>query len=180
MSATPPVDQIRHSSAPEVGGVDPRGPRFAAAITSALLLASLFLALTTGTSLEGSALAAKSPLERLLEPAAVATLVLFLLFVWGAARGVKRHPFGLLFQRLVRPRLTASSELEAEAPPTFAQGVGAFVTGMGLVLQILGVAYALPIAIAAAFVAAFLNAAFGFCLGCEMYLLLRRARVIRA
>ncbi|HWU29324.1 MAG TPA: DUF4395 family protein, partial [Microbacterium sp.] len=63
-------------------------------------------------------------------------------------------------------------------PPRFAQGVGLFVVGVGLLLHVLGVPLALPIATAMAFVAAFLNAAFGFCLGCELYLLLQRAGVL--
>ena len=53
------------------------------------------------------------------------------------------------------------------------------VTGLGLLLFVLGVPFALPIAAALAFVAAFLNAAFGYCLGCQIYLLLVRAGVIR-
>jgi hypothetical protein len=56
--------------------------------------------------------------------------------------------------------------------------VGLFVVGIGLVLHLLGVPWALPIATAAAFIAAFLNAAFAFCLGCQLYLLLQRAGII--
>jgi len=46
------------------------------------------------------------------------------------------------------------------------------------VLHLFGVPWALPIAAALAFVAAFLNAAFGLCLGCELYLLLQRAGLV--
>ena len=60
----------------------------------------------------------------------------------------------------------------------FAQGVGLFVTGVGLVLHLAGVPWALPIAAALAFVAAFLNAAFGLCLGCQLYLLLQRGGLV--
>ncbi len=167
------------SSTPGVSGVDPRGPRFAAGITAALLLLDVALALLTGSATDGAALAARSPLERLAEPASLLLLVLFALFVWGATAGVRRHPFGLLFARVVRPRLGPPEELEPVEPPTFAQGVGAFVVGAGLVLHAFGVPWALPVAAAAAFIAAFLNAVFAFCLGCELYLVLRRARVIR-
>ena len=52
------------------------------------------------------------------------------------------------------------------------------MVGVGLVLHLVGVPWALPIAAAAAFVAAFLNAVFGFCLGCQLYLLLQRAGVV--
>jgi len=159
--------------------VDPRGPRFAASITAALLLAGVALALLTGSAADAAALAAAGPLQRLAEPASILLVALFALFVWGAAAGVRRHPFGLIFARFVRPRLAAPEELEPAAPPTFAQGVGALVTGAGILLHAAGVPWALPVAASAAFVAAFLNAAFGFCLGCELYLLLRRLRAVR-
>lgn len=86
--------------------VDPRGPRFATAITALLLLVDVGLALTTGSATDPSALAARPPIARLGEPAAVLLFALFALFVWGATAGVRRHPFGLLFARLVRPRLS--------------------------------------------------------------------------
>lgn len=153
--------------------VDPRGPRFGAAITAVLLAANLILALLIPTS-------SLSLVERLAQPAFILLLVLFALFLYGAIRGVQKHPYGILFAKVIRPRLSAAAELEDAAAPTFAQGVGAFVTGAGLLLFVIGVPLALPIAIAAAFVAAFLNAAFGYCLGCEMYLLLRRAGVLKS
>ncbi len=87
-------------------------------------------------------------------------------------------PWGLLFRRVVRPRLVPPTELEDPRPPRFAQGVGLVVVTIGLVLHLVGVPWALPIAAAAAFVAAFLNAAFGFCLGCQIYLLLQRAGIV--
>jgi hypothetical protein len=142
--------------------VDPRGPRFAAGITAVLLLADLVLAL-------GAAPAAGTVLLALLA----------LLFLWGAVAGVRRHPFGLLFARAVRPRLAPPAELEDVRPPTFAQGVGAVITGAGLLLALLGAAWAVPVAAGLAFVAAFLNAVFGLCLGCQLYLLLARAAPAR-
>jgi Domain of unknown function (DUF4395) len=154
------------STAPTVGsrpGIDPRGPRFGAAITAALLLATLFLALTGQRA-----------------AATVLLAAITLLFAWGAVAGIRRHPYGRLYAALVRPRLAPPTELEDPAPPTFAQGVGLVVTGLGLLLVLLGVPLALEVAGAAAFVAAFLNAAFGYCLGCQIYLLLVRARLIRS
>lgn len=142
--------------------IDPRGPRFSAAITAALLLVDVVLGLA------GAELAAWLLLA-----------ALALLFAWGAFAGVARHPFGVLYRRLVRPRLAPPAELEDPRPPTFAQGVGLLVAGTGVVLGALGLPLAVPIAAAAAFLAAFLNAAFAFCLGCQLYLLLIRARVIR-
>ena len=84
----------------------------------------------------------------------------------------------MLFRRVVRPRLKPPAELEDPRPPRFAQGVGLLVAVIGLVLQLFGVPWALPIAAMAAFVAAFLNAAFGLCLGCQLYLLLQRLGLI--
>lgn len=142
--------------------IDPRGPRFSAAITAALLLVDVVLGLAGAEFAAWLLLAA-----------------LALLFAWGAFAGVARHPFGVLYRRLVRPRLAPPAELEDPRPPTFAQGVGLLVAGTGVVLGALGLPLAVPIAAAAAFLAAFLNAAFAFCLGCQLYLLLIRARVIR-
>ena len=83
-------------------------------------------------------------------------------------------PWSVLFRTSVRPRLAPPVELEDARPPRFAQGVGLFVTGVGLVLHLAGVPWALPIAAGMAFIAAFLNAVFGLCLGCQLYLLLQR------
>src|SRR6185437_3345001 len=143
-------------------GVDPRGPRFGAGITAVLLLVTLFLGLVGAT------------------PAATVLLALIaLLFLWGAVGGISRHPWGLVYRALVRPRLAPPTELEDPTPPTFAQGVGLVITTLGVLLQLLGVPYAVVIAAALAFVAAFLNSAFGYCLGCQLYLLLVRAGIAR-
>ncbi|UWF78346.1 MULTISPECIES: DUF4395 domain-containing protein [Microbacterium] len=146
-------------------GIDPRGPRFAAAITSVLLLIATLLGLLTAS---GARLAA----------VLVAVLVA-LLFLWGVL-SPQTHPWAVLFRSVIRPRLVPPAELEDPRPPRFAQGVGLFVVGVGLLLHLAGVPAALPIATAAAFAAAFLNAAFGYCLGCQIYLLLRRAGVLRS
>jgi hypothetical protein len=148
-------------SHPEPAGIDPRGPRFTAGITAVLLLVVAVL------GFGGADLAAWLLL------AALAAL-----FAWGAFAGVRRHPFGLLFKRFVRPRLSPPDELEDPRPPTFAQGVGFAVTVVGVLLGAIGLPIAVPIAASLAFVAAFLNAVFGYCLGCQLYLLLVRARVI--
>ncbi|QMU97943.1 DUF4395 domain-containing protein [Microbacterium esteraromaticum] len=140
-------------------GIDPRGPRFAAWITSLLLIVTTVLGLTAS-------------------PAAVVLAVIAAaLFVWGVVSPTT-SPWAVLFRTVVRPRLSPPGELEDPRPPRFAQGVGLVVIGIGLVLHLAGVPLALPIAAAAAFVAAFLNAAFGFCLGCQMYLLLQRAGLV--
>ncbi len=79
----------------------------------------------------------------------------------------------------MRPRLAPPTEREDPAPPTFAQGVGFVITALGLLLALFGVPYAVVIAAGLAFIAAFLNSVFGYCLGCQIYLLLVRAGVIR-
>jgi hypothetical protein len=84
----------------------------------------------------------------------------------------------VLYRKLVQPRLAPPTDLEDPRPPRFAQGVGLFVVSLGLILQLAGVPWALPIAAAAAFMAAFLNAVFGLCLGCELYLVLQRFGLI--
>lgn len=143
-------------------GIDPRGPRFTASVTAVLLL------IVIGLAVGGSVL-----------PAVILFAVLVAIFAWSATQGVAKHPFGLFFKAVVKPRLKPPTELEDPTPPTFAQGVGFLITATGLVLHLLGVPYALVIAASLAFVAAFLNAVFAFCLGCQIYLLLVRARIIR-
>lgn len=135
--------------------IDPRGPRFAAAISAGILASAVVLS-------DG--------------PAGVVLLaVAALLFAIGVVRGPQHSVQGWLFRRWVRPRLAPPAELEDAAPPRFALGVGLGVSLVGLVLAPVS-SVAVLVAAAFALVAAFLNAAFGFCLGCEMYLLLRRLR----
>ncbi|ARC57041.1 hypothetical protein AS850_08130 [Frondihabitans sp. 762G35] len=142
-------------------GIDPRSPRFGAAVTGVLLLVTVYLGLVGASG-----------------AAVVLLLVIALLFGWGAFAGIRKHPYGALFRRLVRPRLAPPTDLEDPRPPTFAQGVGLVITGLGVVLGLAGVAWAVPLFAALAFVAAFLNSVFGYCLGCQIYLLGVRAGVL--
>jgi hypothetical protein len=164
-TTTPPASEARDGAQ-----IDPRGPRFNASITAALMLTVIGLALTT------AAAPLPSLAERLAEPAFVLGVVVAAIFAWGAIAGVHRNPWGLLFRTLLRPRLAAPSYLESAAPPRFAQGVGLLVTAVGIVLHLAGVPFGLVAAASAAFIAAFLNAVFNFCLGCQIYLLLARLR----
>ena len=143
--------------------IDPRGPRFGAAITSALLAVTIYLALDPSTK----------------DVAFGLFLVITALFAVGAIFGVSNHPYAWLFKSLVRPRLQAPKELEDATPPRFAQGVGLFVALIGVVLHLAGVELGLALSAAAAFFAAFLNAAFNYCLGCQIFLGLKRLKVIR-
>lgn len=143
---------IASTSTSAPAGIDPRGPRFAAAVTSLVLA----LAVLTGNSW---VLAAQ-----------------VLVFAIGALAGVQATPYAIVFRRLVRPRLAPPAELEDPRPPRFAQGVGLLVAGVGLALALAGVSGAVVVSAAVALVAAFLNAAFGLCLGCELYLRVARLR----
>ena len=133
--------------------IDPRGQRVAAALTT-LVLAVVLL---TGTD------------WLLLAQAAV--------FAVGVLAGPASTPYAWLFRRLVRPRLGPQSEMEDAAPPRFAQFCGLMFAGVGLLGAALGSGVVVTFAVAFALTAAFLNAAFGLCLGCEMYLRLRRAGI---
>jgi hypothetical protein len=153
-------------------GIDPRGPRVSAGITAVLLLVVIGLSLGTAAN------PAHTVGERASEPAFILFAIITALFAWGAFAGVQRHPYGWLYKKLVRPRLGAPTHLEDPKPPTFSQGVGLFVTVIGVVLHLVGVPYALVIFAALAFIAAFLNSVFDYCFGCQIYLLLVRARVL--
>jgi hypothetical protein len=136
--------------------VDPRGQRFSAILTSIVLIVVLA---TSGWPL----LAAQT-----------------VVFVIGVALGVRRAPYGLIYQAFVRPRLGPPKELEPAAPPRFAQGVGAVFALVGVLGYALGIPALGMTATAFALIAAFLNAAFGLCLGCEAYLIIRRLTPGRA
>lgn len=153
-------------------GIDPRSPRFGAGITAIALLLTLALGLADPTIPQGVA-------ERSLNPAFILLTLITALFAWGAFAGVQRHPYGALFKALILPRLGPPAYREEPEPPTFAQLVGFVVSATGVVLHLAGVPYGLVVAAAVAFMAAFLNSVFGLCLGCEMYALLVRARIIR-
>ena len=162
-------------------GIDPRGPRFAASITAFLLAVDVILGLTglSTSQTSGWDLTAATLAERALDPGFLLLLVIALLFLWSVL-SPRTAPWGVLFRRAIRPRLKPPTELEDPRPPRFAQGVGLFVVTIGLILHLAGVPWALPIAAAAAFIAAFLNAVFGLCLGCQLYLVLQRAGLIGA
>ena len=130
--------------------MDPRGPRVAAALTTVVLA----LVLLTGSAWLLAAQAA--------------------VFALGALVGVGATPYAWGYRRLVRPRLGPTDAREDPRPLRFAQGVGLGFALVGLVGYLSGHPLVGDLATAAAFVAAALNAVLGLCLGCEMYLLIRR------
>jgi Domain of unknown function (DUF4395) len=135
--------------------VDVRGPRAAAWITSAVLA----VALLTGS---GALVALQAAV-----------------FAVGAFAGLRYAPYGVLFRVLVAPRLGPVREREPEAPARFAQLVGLVFAVVGAAGYLSGAPLVGAVATGLALVAALLNAATGFCLGCELYLTVRRARPAR-
>lgn len=136
--------------------VDPRGPRFAAAVTSAVLVAVL----VTGS---GALLAAQAAV-----------------FAVGAVAGPAWQPYGLAFRRFVRPRLGPPAAFEDARPPRFAQGVGLVFAAVGAAGYFAGLGWLGATAAGLALLAAFLNAAFGYCLGCQLYVLVQRSKGVFA
>lgn len=145
----------------ELKRIDPRGPRFGAAITSVLALASFVMSTGLWSLLFGYPL----------------MVLLFVLFAWSVF-SPKNHPYQWIFRKFVQPKLKPPSELEDPRPPQFAQKVGFGFAILGTFGGLIS-SWLIPIAAAFIFIAAFLNAFFGLCLGCQMYLGLRRLGVIR-
>ena len=135
--------------------IDARGPRWSAVITTVVLA----IALVT-SSLWVIAFQA-------------------VVFAIGALRGPQFTPYALIFKELIKPRLKSAATLEDVRPPQFAQTVGFGFALVAVIASVTGAGGLFTIAVAFALAAAFLNAAFNFCLGCEMYLLILRARTAK-
>src|ERR1700723_819917 len=155
MTVNSPTIGSRGQASPDI---DSRGPRFGAAITTVVLAV---VVVTAGIShpFAGWLLFAQT-----------------LVFAIGALAGLRSAPPGLFSRHRARPRLGPPSKTEPEAPPRFSQGVGMVFAGIGAIgfaagVPVLGIVFA-----AFALAAAFLNAAFDYCLGCQMYLLIQRIR----
>lgn len=140
------------------GRVDVRGPRFAAWVTSAILVAALGAA-----AIDSYAAAAILGLQAVV-------------FLIGAIGGPRRHPYGRLFAAVVAPRLGPVTDREPIAPLMFAQLVGFVFAAAGAIGFAIGWSVLGLTAGAFALVAALLNAAFGICLGCQLYPLVARFR----
>lgn len=130
--------------------IDPRGPRFGALVTMVVFA----LVLITGSVWLLAAQAA--------------------VFAVGAILGIQRSPYGLFYKAVIRPRLGPPAELEAAAPPRFAQAVGLVIAIIGIIGFAVGLRPLGLVAAGLGLVAAVLNGVFGICLGCEMYLIIRR------
>jgi hypothetical protein len=132
--------------------IDARGPRFSAALTTVVLA----IALVTGSI----------------------WVVAFqaVVFAIGAFKGPQFTPYALIYRTFIKPRLKSPLRTEDVRPPKFAQSIGLAFALVAVIGAVAGSSVVFSIAIAAALAAAFLNAAFDFCLGCQVYLLLARLR----
>ena len=132
--------------------IDARGPRYTAAITTVVLSAAL---VTESNLIIG------------LQFAVFLSAVLF---------GLRRSFYGFIYRNLIQPRLSGPVPSENEAAPRFTQLVGALFAATALLGGLTGNTTVFLVATSFALGAAFLNAAFGFCLGCQFYLILLRAK----
>ena len=130
--------------------IDARGPRFAAIITTIVLATALVTQNVWVLVAQG------------------------VVFLIGAVKGPQFTPYGVIFKNLVKPRLKGVAPTEDVRPPKFAQAVGLVFALVAAVGAFSGAGLVFTIAVGAALAAAFLNAAFNYCLGCEIYLLLVR------
>ena len=139
---------------PEVT-IDARGPRWSAVITTIVLS----IALVTSNS----------------------WVILFqtIVFAIGALRGPQFTPYAFVYKKLIKPRLKSEVTFEDVRPPRFAQSIGLGFALVAVIASVTGAGGVFTVAVGFALAAAFLNAAFNFCLGCQVYLLLLRARVGR-
>ena len=131
--------------------IDARGPRWSALITTVVLA----IALITSN----------------------VWLIAFqaVVFAIGALRGPQFTPYAYIFKKIVKPRLKSQATLEDVRPPQFAQSVGLGFALVAIIGSATGAGGVFTVAVGFALAAAFLNAAFNFCLGCQMYLLILRA-----
>lgn len=146
------TDVLRFDTKEDVKLLDARGPRFGAVLTTLVLAAIL----ATGS------------LPLLLWQLGV--------FALGAFAGPQRTPYAWVYRRLIKPRLRGDIPTEDTRPPQFAQIVGFLFALTATIALLLEATLLFEIATGFALAAAFLNAAFNYCLGCEMYLLIARAR----
>ena len=132
--------------------IDARGPRFSAALTTVVLA----LALVTGWVWLATFQA--------------------VVFAIGAIKGPQFTPYAVIYRTVIKPRLKSPLRTEDVRPPQFAQSIGLLFALVALAGVATGTSAVFTVAVAAALAAAFLNAAFDFCLGCQVYLLLARLR----
>ena len=135
--------------------IDARGPRWSAAITTVVLATALVTSNVWVIAFQAA------------------------VFAIGALRGPQFTPYALIFKSLIKPRLKSTATFEDVRPPKFAQAVGLGFALIAVIASVVGAGGLFTVAVAFALAAAFLNAVFNFCLGCQMYLLILRLRVAK-
>jgi hypothetical protein len=135
--------------------IDPRGPRLGAFVPLTLSIVALVLGPGVG--------------------AIVIFAFLVALFLPGAIVGPQATAQGWVFKTFIRPRIGPPTETESFRPPRFAQQVGLTFSTVALAFAIADVSVGFFVFAGFLTFAAFLQGVFDYCLGCEMYLLLKRA-----
>ncbi len=135
--------------------IDARGPRFSAAITTAVLAIALVTSNIWVISFQA------------------------VVFAIGAIRGPQFTPYAFIYKKLIKPRLKSEVTFEDARPPQFAQSVGLGFALVAVIASVVGAGGVFTVAVGFALAAAFLNVAFNFCLGCQMYLLFLRVRTAK-
>jgi hypothetical protein len=98
-------------------------------------------------------------------------------FVARVLTGPTLSPLGRFATRVVAPRLGPSKDTPGP-PKRFAQGIGVVFSATASVLWLGGLPGAARAVAGMLAAAAFLEAAFGFCLGCRIFALLMRLGVV--
>ena len=135
--------------------IDARGPRWSAVITTVVLATALVTSNLWVIAFQA------------------------VVFSIGALRGPQFTPYAVIFKKLIKPRLKSEVVFEDVRPPQFAQAVGLGFALVAVIASVTGASLVFTVAVGFALAAAFLNAAFNFCLGCEMYLLILRVRIAK-
>ena len=135
--------------------IDARGPRWSAVITTVVLATALVTSNLWVIAFQA------------------------VVFSIGALRGPQFTPYAVIFKKLIKPRLKSVVVFEDVRPPQFAQAVGLGFALVAVIASVTGASLVFTVAVGFALAAAFLNAAFNFCLGCEMYLLILRVRIAK-
>jgi len=135
--------------------IDARGPRWSAVITTIVLAIALVTSNLWVISFQA------------------------VVFAVGAIRGPQFTPYAFIYKKLIKPRLKSEVTFEDARPPQFAQSVGLGFALVAVIASVLGASGVFTVAVGFALAAAFLNAAFNFCLGCQVYLLILRVRTAK-
>ena len=104
--------------------------------------------------------------------------ILALGFALRVAGGPRYSPFGRLAVHVIVPNVVKKEKIVPGPPKRFAQTVGLAFSTTAVILSLLDFGLAAQIVVGALIAAAFLEFAFGFCLGCVVFGYLQKAGVI--